>query len=53
MVTNQAVFTIMHCAANAWKFQLRDSSDVINGAVVVSESQFFFLPLSSLYSALC
>ena len=42
---------------NAWKFQfmfqLRDSSDIINSAGVVSESLFFFLPLSSLYSALC
>ena len=33
-------------------FQLRDSSDVINGAGVVSERAFFFLLLSSLYSAL-
>ena len=43
--------------SSAWRFQftfqLYNSSDVINGAWVVSESVFFFLPMSSLYSPLC
>ena len=50
MVANQAIFTIMHCAADqpmeVSTFRLCDSSDVFNSAGVVSECVFFFLPMS-------
>ena len=49
MVTNQAIFTIMHCAVDErMEVSIHDSSEVINGVSVVSESPIFFLPLSSL-----
>ena len=42
---------------NTWRFQftiqLSDSGDVINGAGVVFDSEFLFLPMSSVYSPLC
>ena len=55
-LTKQYLPSCIAMWTNEWRFQfmfqLRDSSDVINGARVVSQSPFFFLPLSSLYSAL-
>ena len=55
-LTKQYLPPCIALRTNAWRFeftfQLRDSSDVINSAGV-SKSLFFFLPLSSLYSALC
>ena len=56
-LTKQYLPSCIALQTNAWSFkfmfQLRDSSDVINSTGVVSESLLFFLPLSSLYSALC
>ena len=56
-LTKQYLPSCIALWTNAWrfqvKFQLRDSSGVINGATVVPESAFLFLLLNSLYSPLC
>ena len=56
-LTKQYLPSCIALRMNAWRFQftfkLRDSSDVINDAGVVSESAFLFLLLSSSYSPLC
>ena len=55
-LTKQYLPSRIALRTNAWRFQftfqLLDGGDVINGAAVVSESAFFFLPMSSLYSFL-